>query len=136
MGAIAGESKITLLAASGAGDDGSLVCVVVVEEEVGGAVEREGGDWEVGETDEEGREGVADSAVAVERRNQSDQNSVAHMARFLQWILHADNHGIELAATSPNLLQSFEHVHTLSLSTVAGWGLAPSLQYMFSMAST
>ena len=64
MGAIAGESKITLLAASGAGDDGSLVCVVVVVEEVGGAVEREGGDWEVGETDEEGREDVADSAAA------------------------------------------------------------------------
>ena len=68
MGAIAGEGKITLLAASGACDDGSLVCVVVVVEEVGGAVEREGGDWEVGETDEEGREGVADSAAA--RRKQ------------------------------------------------------------------
>ena len=64
MGAIAGESKITLLAASGAGDDGSLVCVVVVVEEVGGAVEREGGDWEVGGTDEVGGEGVADSAAA------------------------------------------------------------------------
>ena len=50
--------------ASGAGDDGSLVCVVVVVEEVGGAVEREGGDWEVGETDKVGREGVADSAAA------------------------------------------------------------------------
>ena len=73
MGAIAGESKITLLAASGAGDDGSLVCVVVVVEEVGGAVEREGGDWEVGETDEEERQGVADSAVAVERRIRSKQ---------------------------------------------------------------
>ena len=34
-----------------------------VVEEVG-AVEREGGDWEVGGTDEEGREGVADSAAA------------------------------------------------------------------------
>ena len=64
MGAIAGESKITLLAESGAGDDGSQVCVVVVVEEVGGAVEREDGDWEVGETDEEGRAGVADSAAA------------------------------------------------------------------------
>ena len=27
-------------------------------------MEREGGDWEVGGTDEEGREGVADSAAA------------------------------------------------------------------------
>ena len=35
-----------------------------VVEEVGGAVEREGGDWEVGETDAPGGEGVADSAAA------------------------------------------------------------------------
>ena len=37
---------------------------VVVEEVGGGAVEREGGDWEVGGTDEVGGEGVADSAAA------------------------------------------------------------------------
>ena len=40
----------------------------VVEEVGGGAVEREGGDWEVGGTDEVGGEDVADSAAA--RRKQ------------------------------------------------------------------
>ena len=44
--------------------DSPVELVAVVVEEVGGAVERDGGDWEVGETDEEGREGVADSAAA------------------------------------------------------------------------
>ena len=38
-----------------------------VVEEVGEAVGREGGDWEVGGTDADGGEGVADSAAT--RRN-------------------------------------------------------------------
>ena len=42
----------------------SPVVLGVVEEVGGGAVEREGGDWEVGETDADGGEGVADSAAA------------------------------------------------------------------------
>ena len=48
--------------------DSPVELVEVVVEEVGGAVEREGGDWEVGGTDEVGGEGVADSAAA--RRKQ------------------------------------------------------------------
>ena len=44
--------------------DSPVELVEVVVEEVGGTVEREGGDWEVGGTDEVGGEGVADSAAA------------------------------------------------------------------------
>ena len=42
-------------------NDSPVVLGGVVEEVGGGAVEREGGDWEVGETD---ADGVADSAAA------------------------------------------------------------------------
>jgi hypothetical protein len=83
-------------------DTGVLVVVVAVVEEAG-AVETERGGWEVGGTaeDEEEREGVADSAeVDVQRVS----------------------HGIESLSMSPNSPESTEHVHTLSLSTVAGRG--------------
>ena len=45
-------------------NDSPAVLGGVVEEVGGGAVEREGGDWEVGGTDADGGEGVADSAAA------------------------------------------------------------------------
>ena len=45
-------------------NDSLAVLGGVVEEVGGGGVEREGVDWEVGETDADGGEGVADSAAA------------------------------------------------------------------------
>ena len=73
---------------------GVLVVVVAVVEEAG-AVETERGGWEVGGTAEDEEEGEG----------------------------KADIHGNEPSETSPNFLRSLEHVHTLSSSTVAGWGL-------------
>ena len=45
-------------------NDSPVVLGGVVEKVGGGAVERQGGDWEVGGTDADGGEGVADSAAA------------------------------------------------------------------------
>ena len=44
-------------------NDSPVVLGGVVEGVGGGAVEMEGGDWEVGETDADGGEGMADSAA-------------------------------------------------------------------------
>ena len=122
--------KCRLIITSAQNSLGVLVVVVAVVEEAG-AVETERGGWEVGGTaeDEEEREGVADSAAVGEKKGKSimrlfqlepSVGGPPHSQVDVQRV----SHGIESLSMSPNSPESTEHVHTLSLSTVAGWGPA------------
>ena len=105
---------------------GVVVGVVVVVEKAGGAVETERGGWEVGGTagdEEEEGEGVADSA-AREETFQLEPTLTSGNTNHSQSKVQTVIHGMVSSATSPYFPGSSEHVHTLSLSTVAGWGLA------------